>query len=35
MLEDIKKLQFVEYCILEVIRLHSPGVIARNLTEPL
>ena len=34
-LEDIKKLQFVEYCILEVIRLHSPGVIARKLTEPL
>ena len=34
-LEDIKKLRLVECCILEAIRLRSPGMIARKLTEPL
>lgn len=34
-LEDIKKLRMVERCILEAIRLRSPGMIARKLTEPI
>ena len=34
-LEDIKKLRLVECCIFEAVRLHSVGVIARKLTEPL
>jgi len=32
-LTDIKKLQIVERCILEAIRLRSPGMIARKLTQ--
>ena len=34
-LEDIKKLHVVERCILEAIRLRSPGMIARKLTQPI
>ena len=34
-LEDIKKLRLVECCIFEAVRLHSVGVIARKLIEPL
>lgn len=34
-LEDIKKLHMVERCILEAIRLRSPGMIARKLTQPI
>ena len=34
-LTDIKKLQIVERCILEAIRLRSPGMIARKLTQPI
>jgi len=34
-LTDIKKLQMVEQCILEAIRLRSPGMIARKLTQPI
>ena len=34
-LTDIKKLQIVEQCILEAIRLRSPGMIARKLTQPI
>ena len=32
---EIKKLQIVEQCILEAIRLRSPGTIARKLTQPI
>lgn len=32
---DIKKLQIVERCTLEAIRLRSPGMIARKLTQPI
>ena len=34
-LTDIKKLQIVEQCTLEAIRLHSPGMIARKLTQAI
>ena len=34
-LTDIKKLQIVEQCTLEAIRLHSPGMIASKLTQAI
>lgn len=34
-LEEVKKLHKVEHCILEAIRLRSPGIIARKLTQPI
>ena len=34
-LTDVKSMVLIEQCILEAIRLRSPGMIARKLTQPL
>lgn len=34
-LDDLKKVPLLEYCILEAIRLRSPGMIARKVVKPI
>ncbi|KAL8173161.1 UNVERIFIED_CONTAM: hypothetical protein K2H54_041418 [Gekko kuhli] len=33
--EDLKKLQFIKWCILESVRLRAPGVITKKVTNPI
>ena len=34
-IEDLKKVPLLEYCVLEAIRLRSPGIIARKVIKPI
>ncbi|XP_060113690.1 24-hydroxycholesterol 7-alpha-hydroxylase [Heteronotia binoei] len=33
--EDLKKLQYIKWCILESVRLRAPGVITKKVTNPI